>query len=172
MTSSMRAPRSSRALVSPSAQRMASTRLLLPLPLGPTMAVMPGSSSTSLCFANVLNPDITTRRSLIGSILRAARSARQHMVVCTSTDHNRCHSCRGGPAATATTGTPAPAAAVAPAGALAFGDDRFRWRRGVLLAPADDDVGSSAQCLQQAAAGGPRCLRLRAPDRAGAAVTT
>src|SRR5450755_2524105 len=153
MTSSMRAPRSSRALVSPSAQRMASTRLLLPLPLGPTMAVMPGSSSTSLCFANVLNPVIATRRSLIASILLAARSARQHMVVCASTDHNPCYSCRGGPAATATTRTPPAAAAMAPAGALALRDDRFRWRRGVVIAPADDDVGSGAQRLQQATAG-------------------
>src|SRR5450631_2496006 len=150
MTSSMRAPRSSRALVSPSAQRMAATRLLLPLPLGPTMAVMPGSSSTSLCFANVLNPVITTRRSLIASILLAARSARQHMVVCAATDHNPCHSCRGSPAATR---TPPPAAAMAPAGALALRDDRFRWRRGVVIAAADDDVGSGAQRLQQATAG-------------------
>src|ERR1700680_2975534 len=79
MTSSMRCPRSSRALVSPSAQRTASTRLLLPLPLGPTMAVMPGSNSTSLRAANVLNPDRVIRRSLIGAIVHVWDAARQHL---------------------------------------------------------------------------------------------
>src|SRR5437870_3103567 len=68
MTSSMRWPRSSRALVSPSPQRSASTRLLLPLPLGPTIAVMPRSNSTSLRDANVLKPETTMLRSLIRSV--------------------------------------------------------------------------------------------------------
>src|ERR1700737_1606213 len=56
----MRAPRSSRALRSPRTQRMASTRLLLPEPLGPTTAVMPGSKSSCVFFAKVLNPWTST----------------------------------------------------------------------------------------------------------------
>src|SRR5258708_25689653 len=75
MTSSIRAPRSSRALVSPRAQRMASTRLLLPLPLGPTTAVIPRSSTTSVRRAKVLKPVTVTRRNLIRSILLSGHLA-------------------------------------------------------------------------------------------------
>src|SRR3979411_2424028 len=73
----MRAPRSSRALVSPSAQRMASTRLLLPLPLGPTTAVTPGSRAASVRAAKVLNPLSRTRHNLIRSILGWRPGGRQ-----------------------------------------------------------------------------------------------
>ena len=47
MTSSMVPPRSVLALCSPSTQVIASERLLLPQPLGPTMAVMPPAKRTS-----------------------------------------------------------------------------------------------------------------------------
>src|ERR1700737_2135141 len=56
----MRAPRSSRALRSPRTHRMASTRLLLPEPLGPTTAVIPGSKSSSVFLAKVLKPWTST----------------------------------------------------------------------------------------------------------------
>src|SRR6266513_1033772 len=56
MTSSIRWPRSPRAFRSPSAQRMASTRFDLPLPLGPTIAVMPRLKGSSVRRAKVLNP--------------------------------------------------------------------------------------------------------------------
>ena len=41
---------------SPSAHRIASDRLLLPDPLGPTIAVIPGGSSTAVRRGNVLKP--------------------------------------------------------------------------------------------------------------------
>ena len=43
-------------LCSPRHQRMASTTLLLPEPLGPTMAVTPGSKMNSVRLAKVLKP--------------------------------------------------------------------------------------------------------------------
>ena len=59
MTSSDLRVRSERPC-SPSAQRSASARLLLPLPLGPTMALMPGPNSNRVASAKDLKP---TRRS-------------------------------------------------------------------------------------------------------------
>ncbi|MPN24811.1 hypothetical protein SDC9_172213 [bioreactor metagenome] len=56
MTSSILVPRSVRALCSPSTQRTASAMLLLPLPLGPMMLVIPGSKISSVFRANDLNP--------------------------------------------------------------------------------------------------------------------
>src|SRR5690606_29126409 len=56
MTSCMLPPRSVLALCSPSTQRMASEMLLLPLPFGPTTAVMPGTNSSSVLSAKDLNP--------------------------------------------------------------------------------------------------------------------
>ena len=47
---------------SPRDQRNASARLLLPLPLGPTTALMPGPNSMTVRSANDLNP---TRRSAV-----------------------------------------------------------------------------------------------------------
>src|SRR3989338_7999624 len=56
ITSSIEAPRSSLVLCSPRVQRMASKILLLPHPLGPTTAVMPGSKLSTVRSANDLNP--------------------------------------------------------------------------------------------------------------------
>src|SRR3972149_6305952 len=61
MKSSIRVPRSACALCSPSTQRIASQRLLLPLPLGPTMAVTPGWNSNSVRSAKVLKPASSSR---------------------------------------------------------------------------------------------------------------
>lgn len=63
ITSSDRWARSSRALCSPKAQRIASTRLLLPLPLAPTNAAIPGPNSIRTCRAKLLKP-------LMSSVLR------------------------------------------------------------------------------------------------------
>src|SRR5439155_27014734 len=54
--SSTRVPRSDSALCSPRAQRTASTTLLLPKPLGPTIAVIPGSTFTTVFCPNDLKP--------------------------------------------------------------------------------------------------------------------
>jgi hypothetical protein len=43
------------------------------------MAVIPGSKSTSLRAAKVLNPDRVIRRSLIRAIVHARSAARQHL---------------------------------------------------------------------------------------------
>ena len=159
----MRAPRSSRALVSPSAQRMASTRLLLPLPLGPTIAVIPGSSPTSLRLANVLNPEMTTRRSLIRSIVRAGRRSHQHV------------GSKGARTTTSTThdvAPPPPEPRPRPP----------RWPRRALpdrvAAPAraprggaHDDVGGGAQRSQQSAPHSLGRLRDGAARRGGVAVS-
>src|ERR1700736_6532001 len=56
MTSSMVRPRMSFAWVSPSTHLKASTMLLLPDPLGPTMATMPPSNRISVRRAKVLKP--------------------------------------------------------------------------------------------------------------------
>jgi len=56
ITSCMWDPRNALGLCSPSDQRMASSRLLLPHPLGPTMAVTPGSSRIAVRSAKDLNP--------------------------------------------------------------------------------------------------------------------
>src|SRR5436190_692424 len=56
MRSSMRWPRSDLALCSPRAQRTASPTLLFPQPLGPTIAVIPGSTFTTVFSPNDLKP--------------------------------------------------------------------------------------------------------------------
>src|SRR5262249_29877179 len=53
------------ALCSPSTHVMASTTLLLPQPLGPTMAVTPWSNASSDRSGKLLNPAISRRLSLI-----------------------------------------------------------------------------------------------------------
>src|SRR6266536_4660030 len=62
MTSSILRPRTSLALRSPSTHLNASTPLLLPEPLGPTLAVTPESKVISVCRANVLKPDSLMER--------------------------------------------------------------------------------------------------------------
>src|SRR5688572_26588601 len=61
MTSSIVPPRRDLALCSPSTQVMASDRLLLPHPFGPTMAVIPPANSTRTGSTNDLNPEISSR---------------------------------------------------------------------------------------------------------------
>ena len=56
MTSSILSPLSALALCAPSTQRIASQMLLLPLPFGPTIHVMPRSNSITVGSANDLNP--------------------------------------------------------------------------------------------------------------------
>lgn len=56
ITSSILVPRRYFTLCSPMTHRMASEMLLLPLPLGPTMAVIPGSNSIFTLSAKDLNP--------------------------------------------------------------------------------------------------------------------
>jgi hypothetical protein len=58
ITSAMLPPRSDRAPCSPSTQLMASTRLDLPEPLGPTITDTPGMNSSTVLSANDLNPRI------------------------------------------------------------------------------------------------------------------
>ena len=65
ITSSIRSPRRLRALCSPSTHVMASTRLLLPQPLGPTMAVTPRSKASSDRSGKLLNPESSRRCSRI-----------------------------------------------------------------------------------------------------------
>src|SRR5688572_572195 len=61
MTSSMRSPRRLFALCSPITQVMASATLLLPHPLGPTMAVTPLSKASSERSEKDLKPLISRR---------------------------------------------------------------------------------------------------------------
>src|SRR5690348_658423 len=56
MTSSILPPRNALAPCSPSTQAIASTTLLLPDPLGPTTAVMPGSKRRVVADAKDLKP--------------------------------------------------------------------------------------------------------------------
>src|SRR5579884_1201301 len=60
ITSSIFSPRRLFALCSPSTQRMASARLLFPQPFGPTTALMPGWSVTTVLSKNDLNPNISS----------------------------------------------------------------------------------------------------------------
>src|SRR5262249_42015300 len=64
MTSAISPPRKLLALCSPSTQRTASTMLLLPLPLGPTMAVMPAAKSNWVLSAKLLKPTSSKRLSI------------------------------------------------------------------------------------------------------------
>ena len=59
ITSSMRSPRRLRALCSPKTQVIASITLLLPQPLGPTMAVTPSSNASSARSGKLLKPAIS-----------------------------------------------------------------------------------------------------------------
>src|SRR5437879_5833348 len=61
MTSSMRSPRRLLALCSPITHVIASATLLLPHPLGPTIAVTPLSKASSERSENDLNPLISIR---------------------------------------------------------------------------------------------------------------
>src|SRR5688500_17869448 len=61
MTSSIFSPRRLLALCSPSTHVMASATLLLPQPLGPTMAVTPSSNASSDRSENDLKPEISRR---------------------------------------------------------------------------------------------------------------
>src|SRR6187551_3326043 len=62
ITSSMPSPRSDFGLPSPITQRMASSRLDLPQPLGPTTPVRPGSILSSVGSTKLLNPLSFSRR--------------------------------------------------------------------------------------------------------------
>src|SRR5687767_7714715 len=61
MTSSIFSPRRLLALCSPSTQVMASTTLLFPQPLGPTIAVTPVSKASSERSGKLLKPAISRR---------------------------------------------------------------------------------------------------------------
>jgi hypothetical protein len=52
----MLSPLKERGLCSPSAQRMASTRLLFPLPFGPIITLIPGSKCRTVFSAKDLKP--------------------------------------------------------------------------------------------------------------------
>src|SRR4051794_7699517 len=60
---------------SPSDQRRASARLLLPEPFGPTTALIPGPNSTTVRSANDLNPCRRRARSRAGALTTGSRSA-------------------------------------------------------------------------------------------------
>src|SRR5437764_11054764 len=75
MTSSMVPPRSDLALCSPSTQVMASERLLLPQPLGPTMAVTPPAKRTSTGSTKDLKPETSRRSTLSMGSLRPDRGS-------------------------------------------------------------------------------------------------
>ena len=76
MTSSALRERSARPC-SPSAQRNASARLLLPEPFGPTTALIPGPNSTFVRSANDLNP-CRRRARRRGSVRRSSSITRSH----------------------------------------------------------------------------------------------
>ena len=67
MTSSMELPRSDLGLCSPSTQVMASARLLLPQPFGPTIAVMPRANRLVTGSTKVLKP-LTSRLSSLSMV--------------------------------------------------------------------------------------------------------
>src|SRR4051794_2846719 len=69
ITSSISPPRKPRALVSPMAQRSASTILDLPQPFGPTIPVSPGRISTPVGSAKLLKPVIRSLLKLTGNEL-------------------------------------------------------------------------------------------------------
>src|SRR2546430_7185266 len=64
MTSAISPPRRLLALCSPKIQRTASTMLLLPEPLGPTIAVMPSPKVKLVLSAKLLNPIKSSRLSM------------------------------------------------------------------------------------------------------------
>ena len=76
ITSSIDLPRNCLTLCSPMTQRMASITLLLPQPLGPTTAVMPGGKSMTALSKKDLKPEISSFLSFInrGSSVRGSKS--------------------------------------------------------------------------------------------------
>src|SRR5260370_7338975 len=64
ITSAISPPRRLLALCSPRIQRTASTILLLPLPFGPTMPVMPAVKSNGVLSAKLLKPTNSKRLSM------------------------------------------------------------------------------------------------------------
>ena len=74
MMSSAFCPRRLRMFDSPNTQRIASVILLLPLPFGPTMAVMPGENCTIVLSAKDLNPFISNRRSCMNTTFNLLRT--------------------------------------------------------------------------------------------------
>ena len=66
ITSAMAPPRRARAPCSPRTQLIASTRLDLPEPLGPTMTETPGMNSRTVLSAKLLNPRIVIERRNTG----------------------------------------------------------------------------------------------------------
>src|SRR3984893_14907187 len=164
----IRWPRSSRAWVEQAAQRTASTRLLFPLPLGPTIAVMPRSRVTSARDANVLKPEMTSRRNLIRRILPSAWRSRQYLGASRSRGPKIWCSCfwrRG-------SRTTAAAAAASPPGALARGLRRRRWRWWLRRQTADQGLRSRAKRRQEPASrlGATGSDRTFGHDRAGPTV--
>src|SRR5262249_22765677 len=81
MTSSMVAPRRLLALCSPSTQVMASERLLLPQPLGPTIAVTPPANSTATGSTKDLKPEISSSSSFSMGELDDNKAGRAPQVV-------------------------------------------------------------------------------------------
>src|SRR3954465_14524751 len=75
MTSSMLPPRRLLALCSPSAQVIDSERLLLPQPLGPTMAVTPPAKRTSTGSTKDLKPETSRRSTFSMGSLRSDRGS-------------------------------------------------------------------------------------------------
>ena len=75
ITSSILEPRRSRARCSPSTQRTASDTFDLPHPLGPTIAVTPGSKTRSVESANDLKPCSSSLVSLTSTLSRYGRRA-------------------------------------------------------------------------------------------------
>src|SRR5690606_18895849 len=73
ITSSMPEARMALYELSPMTQRMASTRLDLPHPLGPTMPVSPGSMNNTVSSENDLKPCSLRRENFMGEYLRPDR---------------------------------------------------------------------------------------------------
>ena len=69
ITSAMCPPRRARGPCSPRAQLIASTRLDLPEPFGPTMTDTPGTNSSTVLSAKDLNPRIVIERRNIARML-------------------------------------------------------------------------------------------------------
>ena len=69
ITSAICPPRSARGPCSPSAQLIASTRLDLPDPLGPTITETPGTNSRTVLSAKDLKPRIVIERRNIARML-------------------------------------------------------------------------------------------------------
>src|SRR5688572_33380526 len=82
MTSSILSPRRLLALCSPSTHVSASATLLLPQPLGPTMAVTPRSNASSERSEKDLKPEISRRsRCIATGFWRNARQSNKHRLL-------------------------------------------------------------------------------------------